>query len=147
MGHLVPGAEAPLSEEQFKSYAAKQKPRMELFKARRGQLSAQTAECGALTRTLEVLRTVQQQAQRQLAAEETRLGLSGYSSAAAQLNEAAAVKTQLDLQKESSLEALSKTVLELNQIIAAKKAHLAPAIQGLVTILYVTFNLNLKFKM
>jgi len=129
-GQLVPGAELPLSEEQFKTYSAQQKPRTELFKARRSELSAQTAECGVLSRTLEVLRSKQDLAQRQLAAEESRLGLAGYSSAAAQLSEASATKNQLDLQKESTLETLSKTILELNQIIATKKAHLAPAIQG-----------------
>ncbi|XP_059482691.1 intraflagellar transport protein 81 homolog [Neocloeon triangulifer] len=130
-GQLLPGEEMPLTEEQYKRYLAQLKPRTELFKARRSQLSSQTAECGVLSRTLEVLRANHDLAQRQLADEERRLGLSGYSSTASQLEEVDAAKTQLDMQKEVSLEALSKTILELNQIIATKKAKLAPAIQEL----------------
>ncbi|CAB3388981.1 Hypothetical predicted protein [Cloeon dipterum] len=130
-GQLMPGEELPLTEEQFKKYMGQLKPRTELFKAKRSQLSSQTAECGVLSRTLEILRSNHELAQRQLGDEERRLGLSGYSSTASQLAEVNATKTELDLQKESKLEALSKTILELNQIIASKKAKLAPAIQEL----------------
>jgi intraflagellar transport protein 81 len=49
------GAGPMLGEEQFRAFVIQLRARTEVYKARRGQLSAQASECGILTRTLEIL--------------------------------------------------------------------------------------------
>mgnify|MGYP001384273508 CR=1 FL=1 len=97
----------------------------------RQQLQSQRAEFGVLQRTADILRNKMRAAEDYQKQIEKRHGIEGYSAAADSLEAISRDKINVDKQKESVLEDMSRVVKEINEKINEVKNRMNPSIVAL----------------
>jgi len=120
-----------LKGEEFKRYVNKLRGKSTVYKKKRMELSELQAEVGVLSRTEELLKSQEQQAQAYLSNLEAAHGVSGFNAAQEEMEKVSTLKSELDEQKGKTLEEMSQLVVQLTNSIAEKKSSLAPIIKEL----------------
>ncbi|TPX60824.1 hypothetical protein PhCBS80983_g01510 [Powellomyces hirtus] len=127
------GAKMPKGEE-FKRYVAELRTKSTVYKRKKAELSALTAEFGVLQRTEEILASRQQGMEDSLTAMEKRHGVAGFHIAQETLEKVSERKAEVDEAKGRTLEEISGIITKLTTNINEKKNHLSPVIQELRTL-------------
>lgn len=117
--------------EDFQRYVTELRNKNLTYKQKRGILSHLKAEKGILSRTVDVLKTVEKQCKRQLDAVEAAQGVSGYWETMNKLEKVSERAMTLNQRKGSTLEEMSALVGCLTQHIIARRDNLAPLIREL----------------
>ncbi|XP_048588151.1 intraflagellar transport protein 81 homolog isoform X2 [Nematostella vectensis] len=124
------GAEV-LKGDEFKRYVNKLRGKSTVYKKKRQELAELRAEYGVLSRSVEILKTKDENLNQQLAGIEAKQGVTGYHETQEELEKVSTVKSELDEQKGKTLEEISQLVATMNATIAEKKSALAPVIKEL----------------
>lgn len=119
-----------LREDEFKRYVAKLRTMNAEFKKKKGELNAFKAELGVLSRTEEILKSRDENTQELMELMEKKKGVHGYRQAQEAIEDASAVKSELDEKTGRKLLDLTANINELTAIIESKKASLAPLIKN-----------------
>jgi intraflagellar transport protein 81 len=120
-----------LKGAEFQKYAEGLKVKAKQYKKLKGELSSVVAEKGILSRTEDILKTRHGDQTEFLAQLEKSRGISGAASMQDTLEEVSEKTMEVNKAKEISLEEISKTVEQINNIIKEKKGKLAPLIKEL----------------
>lgn len=123
--------EEVLKGDEFKLYVNKLRGKSNTYKKKRQELAELKAECGVLTRTVELLQQKEKAILETLASVEEQKGIGGYHVTQEVLEKVSSTKAELDKQKSQTLTEMSSMVRRLNGKIAEKKARLAPIIKEL----------------
>ncbi|KND05085.1 uncharacterized protein SPPG_00760 [Spizellomyces punctatus DAOM BR117] len=126
------GAKMPKGEE-FKRYVSELRAKSTIYKKKKAELSAITAEFGILQRTEEILTSRQKTMEDSLTALEKRHGVAGFHIAQETLEKVSERKAEIDEVKGRTLEEISGIIQKLTNNINEKKSFLAPIIQELRT--------------
>ena len=118
-----------LREDEFKRYVAKLRTMNTEFKQKKAELSVWTAEYGVIARTEEILKSRAQNTEELVELLEKKKGVHGYQMTQEAIEDASAMKSELDEQKGQKLTDMTATVTELTSKIESKKAFLAPLIK------------------
>ena len=116
-------------EDEFRKYIDRLRVISNTYKMKKAELSAFRAEYGVLSRTEEIIKSRDENAQELLEFMEKRKGVSGFRSTQDNLEKVSNVKSELDSKKEETLKDMSRNVEQLKGIIEDKKAVLAPLIR------------------
>lgn len=118
-----------LREDEFKRYVGKLRVMNAEFKKKKAELSALKAEYGVLVRTDEILKSKDTNTDELIELLEKKKGVHGYRQAQEAIEDASAVKSQLDEQTGRKLMDITSAINELTAKIGSKKASLAPLIK------------------
>lgn len=118
-----------LREDEFKRYVSKLRTMNTEFKRKKSELSAFKAEVGVLTRTEEILMSRDENTLELMELLEKRKGVHGYRQAQEAIEDASAVKSELDEKTGKMLLDITANINELTAKIESKKAFLAPLIK------------------
>uniref|UniRef100_A0A672I9H1 Intraflagellar transport protein 81 homolog n=1 Tax=Salarias fasciatus TaxID=181472 RepID=A0A672I9H1_SALFA len=124
--HTADGAEV-IRGDELKHLVGRLRSKGTVYKKNRQQIAELRAEYGVLQRTEEVLKQRFETVQDKLAEK----GISGYSDTQDELENASALKNDLDEKKARTLDDMSEMVKKLNSVIAEKKSVVAPIIKEL----------------
>ncbi|KAI8825704.1 uncharacterized protein EV422DRAFT_563535 [Fimicolochytrium jonesii] len=127
------GTKMPKGEE-FRKYVTDLRTKSTVYKKKKGDISAITAEFGILQRTEEILMNKQKGMEDSLTALEKRHGVAGYHAAQETLEKVSERKAEVDEAKGRTLEEISAIITKLTNDINDKKTVLAPVIQELRTL-------------
>ncbi|XP_035693402.1 intraflagellar transport protein 81 homolog isoform X1 [Branchiostoma floridae] len=130
MARELEGGEV-LKGDEFKRYVNKLRGKSTVYKKKRQELAELRAEYGVLSRTEEILRQRDENAQRALEGLEAKKGVSGYHDTQEELEKVSTIKSELDEMKGKTLDDISDMVLKLTSTISEKKSALAPVIKEL----------------
>lgn len=119
-----------LREDEFKRYVSKLRTMNTEFKKKKIELSAFKAEFGVLARTEEILKSRDQNTVELMELMEKKKGVHGYRQAQEAIEDASAVKSELDERTGRKLLDITATINELTTMIESKKAFLAPLIKN-----------------
>lgn len=119
-----------LREDEFKRYVSKLRTMNTEFKKKKSELSAFMAEFGVLARTEEILKSRDQNSLELMELMEKKKGVHGYRQAQEAMEDASAVKSELDERTGRKLLDITATINELTARIESKKAFLAPLIKN-----------------
>ncbi|KAK6632280.1 hypothetical protein RUM44_007321 [Polyplax serrata] len=120
-----------LRGEEFKKYANKLKGRTVVYKQNRAELSALKSESSILTRTLEILKSRDQNVTKALEKEEAEHGVLGFRDTVETLEKVTEETTDFDSVKGKTLDEMSILIQQLSRRIEEKKTELAPLISEL----------------
>jgi intraflagellar transport protein 81 len=120
-----------LKGAEFQAYAGKLKEKAKTYKDLKGRLSSVIAEKGILSRTEDILKNKHGDHSEFLAKLEKQKGISGAAELQDKVEEISEKTSEVNKQKEMSLEEISRTVEKINQNIKDKKGKLAPLIKEL----------------
>ncbi|TPX69293.1 hypothetical protein SpCBS45565_g02540 [Spizellomyces sp. 'palustris'] len=119
--------------EEFKRYVSELRAKSTIYKKKKAEISAITAEFGILQRTEEVLTSRQKTMEDSLTALEKRHGVAGFHVAQETLEKVSERKAEIDEVKGRTLEEISGIIQKLTNNINEKKSFLSPVIQELRT--------------
>jgi intraflagellar transport protein 81 len=119
-----------LREDEFKRYVAKLRTMNTEFKNKKAELSVFKAEFGVLARTEEILKSRDDNTLELMELIEKQKGVHGYRQAQEEIEDASAVKSELDEKTGRRLLDITATINELVAMIESKKASLAPLIKN-----------------
>ncbi|XP_029960578.1 intraflagellar transport protein 81 homolog [Salarias fasciatus] len=128
--HTADGAEV-IRGDELKHLVGRLRSKGTVYKKNRQQIAELRAEYGVLQRTEEVLKQRFETVQDKLRRLEAEKGISGYSDTQDELENASALKNDLDEKKARTLDDMSEMVKKLNSVIAEKKSVVAPIIKEL----------------
>ena len=118
-----------LRDEEFKRYVAKLRTISVEYRAKKATLSALKAESGVLDRTLEILKSRDENAQEVIELLEKRKGVHGYRATQNSIENTSEEKSGLDVVTGKKLTDMTAILRELNEKIESKKSLLAPLIK------------------
>ncbi|KAI9105390.1 hypothetical protein DFS34DRAFT_599192 [Phlyctochytrium arcticum] len=124
------GARIPKGEE-FKRYVAELRGKSTVYKKKKAEISAITAQYGILQRTEEILTTKRKALEDALSQLEKRHGVAGFHVAQETLEKVSERKAEVDELKGRTLEEISGIIQKLMDNINEKKSSLSPVIQEL----------------
>lgn len=118
-----------LRDDEFKHYVSKLRNISVEYRIKKSQVSALKAECGVLDRTVEILKSRDENTQELMELLEKKKGVHGYRSTQDAIEDASAEKSDLDEVTGKKLTDMTAILRELNEKIESKKARLAPLIK------------------
>ena len=118
-----------LQDEKFKRYVGELRTITVDYRAKKLKLSALKAECGVLDRTVEILKSRDENVLELMKLLEMKKGVHGYRSTQDAIENASAAKSKLDEITGQKLTDMTVILRELNNKIEKRKALLAPLIK------------------
>jgi len=118
-----------LRDEEFKRYVAKLRTMSTEYKAKKATVSALKAESGVLDRTMEILKSRDENVQELIELLEKKKGIHGYRTTQNAIEGVSMEKSDLDLVTGKRLTEMTAILRELNEKIESKKSLLAPLIK------------------
>jgi len=125
------GAEQVLTGPEFKKYIAMIRNKGNVYKTKRSEMADLRAEVGVLARTADILQNQYNEVKQAISQMEKERGIAGYTDTQDKLEMISAAKGETDEKKGQILEDMSDMSDKLNEMIAEKKAALAPIIKEL----------------
>ncbi|OAF67112.1 hypothetical protein A3Q56_05063 [Intoshia linei] len=120
-----------IKADKIKSYVTSLRSKNNEYKEKRQCLIDIKAECGVLSRTLQILDKKNEKINIKLSENESKVGISGYWDTNKNLQKVSSKKMEFDETKVKSLDEISRLVTQLNISIDQKKKILAPIMQEL----------------
>eukprot|EP00744_Colponema_vietnamica_P009485 GILI01013478.1.p1 GENE.GILI01013478.1~~GILI01013478.1.p1 ORF type:complete len:484 (-),score=209.06 GILI01013478.1:89-1456(-) len=120
-----------LKGEEFKKYATSLRGKTNTFKRMKAELAEFKSERIVLSRTETILKSRATNLDEYVKGLEKKKGVAGYEDTQSELEKVSATNTQLNEEKEKTLEEYSRIVTDIQNQLKEKKNHLAPQIKEL----------------
>jgi intraflagellar transport protein 81 len=118
-----------MGRDEFQKYAQSLRAKTNTFKQMKSQLATIRTELAILDRTEKLLKQKNKVLEDAVRNMERKQGIEGYTSIQSGVEEVSKMQQEINLKKGATLEEMSRTVEQVNQMKEQKKAQLAPLIQ------------------
>lgn len=128
---LLVNGEKPKTDKQMRAYMQELADKTKQFKENKAVLQTLRDEVTVLSRTVDILKTRDDNLSEFVAEYEKTKGIAGYSATQDQLESVSGQKSSVDTTKGQTLDEMSSIVLDIKTTLDRKKSQLAPQIKEL----------------